>query len=557
MKELAQLCHLIDGRGYKAYRRLLGGHELGPGRSLRVDHVQADPYAPPSRLRVILPWEQCRLPESALAGMARRRAARDWLARRFRAATRSDNVLQIDAGGQAVLDRSCVLFTEDGIELRLKVALPARGRKILGYQAARALTERLPEVCDELLDPGEQGSDLLRHCDTVEDQVALRGQLRERGLVAFVGEGSILPRASGVDPGPLEEALPFAAPESLRVQLEAPNAGRIAGMGLPEGVSLIVGGGYHGKSTLLSALQESIHDHVPGDGREGVVTREDAVKVRAEDGRAVSGVDLRPFIGALPGGQDTGDFRSQDASGSTSQAAALLEAMEAGSSCLLMDEDTSATNFLIRDERMRRLVAAGDEPITPFVDRVRQLADEGISTILVLGGSGDYLSVADTVVQMKEFRALDVTERAHEIGGGMAERGAPPVPDPAGIRPGSRPLALEPLASVLLGRKGRTRIRVRETGLTVGAAEISLAAVEQLQDPALQRGVAWMLMALLKLQDGDPGGRLEDPPEQLAEWLDREDWHALAGGVPVDAARPRVMDVIAALSRLRARPPVY
>ena len=558
MKELVAICRLIDGRGYKAYRRLLGQHDLGPGRSLRVDHVQADPYAPPSRMRVLLPWAQCRLPESVLSGNERRRAARDWLARRFRAATRTDNVLNIDAGGQTVLDRTSVLFAEEGIELRLKVALPARGRKILGHQAARALTERLPEVLDQLLDPGDQAvAELLQHCDAVEDQVALRSQLAELGLVAFVADGSILPRASGVDAGPLAEAVPFETPDSLQVTLEAPNVGRITGMGLREGVCLIVGGGYHGKSTLLSALQESIHDHVPGDGREQVVTREDAVKLRAEDGRAVTGMDLSAFIGALPGGRDTEDFRSEDASGSTSQAAALLEALEAGSGCLLMDEDTSATNFLIRDERMRRLVAADDEPITPFVDRVRQLAAEGVSTILVLGGSGDYLSVADTVVQMKEFQALDVTAQAHRIGGAPETRQAFEAAPSGAIRPQPRPLALGPLASALLGRKGRSRIRVRETGLSVGAAEINLAAVEQLQDPALQRGVAWMLMALLQMEEAAAGARLDDPPQQLATWLAQADWHALAGGTPVDAARPRVTDVIATLSRLRARPPIY
>ncbi len=548
MKELADICRLIDGRGYKAYRRLLGRHDLGFGRVLRVDHVQADPFAPPSRMRVQVPWAGVDLPEASLSGDDRRRAARDWLARRFRAETRTDNVLGIDAGGATVLDRTSVLFAPEGVEFRLLVQLPGRGRKILGKQAAVALTERLPEVLDRIL-AAQESRDLIRHCEVVEDQAAMRRALSEKGLVAFVADGSILPRASGVDSAPLEGAVPFESPDSLRVTLDRPNAGPVSGMGLHEGVSLIVGGGYHGKSTLLSALQTGIADHVPGDGREGVVTRADAVKVRAEDGRAVSGVDLRPFIGALPGGADTGSFYSADASGSTSQAAALLEAMEAGSRCLLMDEDTSATNFLIRDERMRRLVSEAEEPITPFVDRIRDLAARGISTILVLGGSGDYLAVADTVVQMKEFRALDVTARAHEIGGGTPQPGQPSQ----GLPPEPRPLRVERLRTAVLGRKGRMRIRVRETGLTVGAAEINLAAVEQLQDPALQRGVAWILMALIR----EEGAVLEDPVRQLTAWLEKDDWHALAGGTPVDAARPSVMDVQAALSRLRAQAAIY
>ncbi|MCP1728359.1 putative ABC-class ATPase [Natronospira proteinivora] len=550
MNALNEQCRNIDGRSYKAYKRLMGRHDLGVGRELLVDHVQADPFAPPSRMRFRISWAQCRLPDAALDGPDRRRAARDWLARCFRAETRTENVLSIDAGGQTVLERSCVLFDESGVELRLKVALPARGRKIMGRQAAEALTERLPAVAQAILCP--EGADIdamIRHCQVVEDQAAMRRSLVERGLVAFVADGSVLPRASGVSEGPLPEAVPFESPDSLRVTLDRPNAGPIAGMGLPSGVTLIVGGGYHGKSTLLSALQESIHDHVAGDGREAVVTRADTMKIRAEDGRSVAGVDLSPFIGELPGGSDTRCFHSQDASGSTSQAAALLEALEAGSRCLLMDEDTSATNFLIRDERMRQLVSADEEPITPFVDRIRSLAEEGVSTLLVLGGSGDYLPVADTVVQMKAFQPLDVTRRAREIGGEPPE----PVAGPD-LLPVARTLKMPALREAILGRKGRMRIRVRETGLTVGAAEINLAAVEQLQDPSLQRGVAWLLMALI----GEEGpARLEGLPGKLAEWLDREDWHGLAGSTPVDAARPRVVDVLATLSRLRAVQPCF
>lgn len=550
MNALAKQCQSLDGRGYKAYRALRGTHDLGHDCQLLVDHVQADPFAPPSRMRVQVPWDRCRLPDSATRGSDRGRAARDWLARRFRFETRNDNVLGIDAGGQTVLERSCVLFDEAGVEFRLKVALPAKGRRILGRQAATALTEKLPAVVLGIVAPdATETSRLTAHCDAVEDQAAMRRALAERDLVAFVADGSILPRASGVSQGPLPDAVPFEAPATLRVTMERPNAGPVTGMGLPAGVSLIVGGGYHGKSTLLDALQESIYDHMPGDGREAVVTRADAVKIRAEDGRSVSGVDLRPFIGELPGGTDTASFYSEDASGSTSQAAAMLEAMEAGCRCLLLDEDTSATNFLIRDERMRRLVAEHDEPITPFVDRVRALAREGVSTLLVLGGSGDYLSVADTVVQMKAFQPLDVTDKAREIGGRPRE-----VPDSPALVPGPRPLRRAALEAAILGKKGRMRVRVRETGLTVGAAEINLAAQEQIQDASLQRGIAWMLMALI---GEGASGRETDLPAVLADWLGRDDWHALAGGTPVDAARPRVADVMATLSRLRAPRPIF
>ena len=181
----------------------------------------------------------------------------------------------------------------------------------------------------------------------------------------------LLPRRSGVDDRPLEGGgvVPFRSPESLRVVLQAPNAGSVPGMGVPVGVTLVVGGGFHGKSTLLRALEAGVYNHRPGDGRERVVSDPDTVKVRAEDGRAVAGVDISAFIDGLPLGQDTHHFTTPNASGSTSQAATIVEALESGAHALLVDEDTSATNFMLRDRRMQSLVPKDAEPITPFQPR--------------------------------------------------------------------------------------------------------------------------------------------------------------------------------------------
>ncbi|MBK1733976.1 isopentenyl-diphosphate delta-isomerase [Halorhodospira abdelmalekii] len=546
MDQLAATLERIDGRGYKAYRDIEGRHPF-PGFTLAIDKAQADPFAAPSRARVVVPWEVADLPDSAVNNPVRRRATRDYLARAFQQAAASVRALQIDAGAQTVLDRSAVLLTDAGVEVRFTVALPARGRTILGRQAAEILCRHLPQVVRaavhaESLDLAE----LERHCAVVEDQVALRKALEDHGLVAFVGDGAILPRRSGVDERPLEAALPLHAPESLRVTLTAPNAGAVTGMGIRQGITLVVGGGFHGKSTLLNALQFGVYDHIPGDGREQVVTTTSAVKIRAEDGRAVHQVDLSPYIRELPFGKRTDAFTTELASGSTSQAAALQESLEAGAQVLLVDEDTSATNFMIRDRRMQALVAHSAEPITPFVDRIRELRDRlGISTLLVMGGSGDYLDAADTVIQMHDYAAYDVTTRAHEVAaqyhtGRQAEH-QEPLTLPAGRRLKAASLCPE-------NRSGKRKLqaRGRET-LLFGQETIDLRAVEQLVDVSQTRAIGLLLAHL----SGSSDAPLTDPPERLAALLEQP-WSQLLARPDGDLARPRHFEAMAALNRLRS-----
>ena len=394
---LARDLQRIDGRPYGHYRGLRGRSYTLAGGALTFEHVQGDPFAAPSRLRVDLPDAVLRLPSWARDGSDARRAAADFLQRALQpalaraaggAGSGRSGLLEIAAAGPEVLDRTGVAVDAEGsARVRLCAGLPAAGRRILGRAAAELLARRL----DAALRGAAERLDfaaLRAHVQTVEDQVALRGQLGERGLIAFLADGSILPRRSGADARPLDAALPLQAPPELAVELPAPHAGTLRGLGIRAGVTLIVGGGYHGKSTLLQALALGVYDHRPGDGRERCVSAAELVSVRAEDGRAVRGACLTPFIGALPLGRDTAFFDSDDASGSTSQAAAIVEALEAGAAGLLIDEDTAATNFMIRDARMRRLVPGAHEPITPFIDRVRQLWEErGVSSVLVVGGA--------------------------------------------------------------------------------------------------------------------------------------------------------------------------
>ncbi|MDZ7747807.1 MAG: ABC-ATPase domain-containing protein [Halofilum sp. (in: g-proteobacteria)] len=507
--------------------------------------MQADPFAAPSRLRAVVPWHLAALPDAVFASAPRERAARDFLARAFRDAARDADAVRIDAGAQAVLDRTACLFTEAGVELRFTVHLPAAGRRILGHQARDLLCKALPRIVMAAAEATELDTAALEaHCAAVEDQVALRAALAGRGLVGFVADGALLPRRSGIDDRPLAGAIAFAAPESLRCTLETPNAGAVSGMGVPAGITLIVGGGFHGKSTLLAALELGVYDHVPGDGREQVVAEPAAVKIRAEDGRAVSGVDLSPFINNLPYGKSTTDFSTELASGSTSQAAALVEALEAGAATLLVDEDTSATNFMIRDERMQALVAKDHEPITPFVDRVRQLRDDlGVATVLVMGGSGDYFDCADTVIEMHAYCPHDVTARAREIAAshvtGRREEHAGAL-----ARPHTRHLDTGSIDPETKRGKRKVAARGRDT-LVFGRGDVDLRAVEQLADASQLRTIG-LLLARMANERGD----IDDPPAWLAAGLE-SGWSHIAVRPDGDLALPRVIEAMATLNRLR------
>lgn len=293
----------------------------------------------------------------------------------------------------------------------MEVGFPANGRTVNSGELIKILFDFLP-VC-------VKASLFYRNLDArkleqvralAEDQTFIRKELATRNLTAFVANGAVLPRESGVSPLPMKDGISFVSPDSMAVTLHLPNHGPLTGMGIPCGITLIVGGGYHGKSTLLEALELGVYNHIAGDGREYVITRDDAVKIRAEDGRSIKHTDISFFINDLPNHKDTHSFYSEDASGSTSQAANVIEALETGSHLLLIDEDTSATNFMIRDELMQRVVNRNQEPITPFIERVQWLSDtQGISSILVAGSSGSYFHVADTILQMDHYKPVDIT----------------------------------------------------------------------------------------------------------------------------------------------------
>src|SRR4028118_1928095 len=566
----------LDNRGYKAYKDIQGNYDFSEF-TLIIDYVQGDPFASPSKFRVRVPPNIAQLPRKLFNSRSREIALRDYLTRQFDQAAHSisskrgtgkSGLIAVTGFGQEVLERTSAFImssnTSDikdlgGVELRFAIGLPAGGRSILGRQAAEMLCEDIPQIVSNSLKYANLNSaECRRHVETVEDAHWLRQQLAQNGLVAFVADGSILPRRSGVDNRPLlNNAVAFQSPPSLKVEFNCPNRGLISGMGIPAGLTLIVGGGYHGKSTLLRAIELGVYNRIPGDGREFVVTNPAAVKIRAEDGRSVAGVNISPFINHLPQGRDTAQFSTENASGSTSQAANIIEALELVASSekdlvpvLLVDEDTAATNFMIRDRRMQELIAKDKEPITPFIDKVKQLyADCGVSTILVMGGSGDYFDVADTVIAMENFQADDVTEKAKEIainysisraaeGGENFGEITQRVPIPASLDPS-------------LGRR-EVRVKVRDVDeLAFGTQEIDLGAIEQIVDSGQLRAIA-AAMVYAKQQHMDGKRTLSEIIDLVMADIDAQGMDILSPFPEGDFAMFRRFELAAVINRLRS-----
>ena len=427
MRRLEQLLMDNDHKPYPAYK-ILKGRYVFQGYELSIDHVQGDPFAAPSSLSIHLTDKQHGIPSEYFDEKNRRIMLQDYLLRHFHGELKKysnkaggsgkSGILSVSSCGQEVLERSALTIDplNGNLILRFNAGFPAAGRTTLAMELRKMLFEYVPACVSKTLRyTALNKEELKKWIELSDDQKAIRRQLDAKGLVAFVANGSVLPRKSGVDDRPMKDAVTFISTVEDEITLELPGDRTITGLGVKKGVTLIVGGGYHGKSTLLKALERGVYDHIPGDGREYVITEDSAMKLRSEDGRSIKKLDISAFIRNLPNGRDTVSFSTEDASGSTSQAANTVEAMQAGSKTLLIDEDTSATNFMVRDTLMHRVIHPGEEPIIPFISRMRSLYEDcGISTVLVAGSSGAFFEVSDTILQMKEYNPINITNTARE-----------------------------------------------------------------------------------------------------------------------------------------------
>jgi predicted ABC-class ATPase len=557
--ELNTLLRQIDHKGYPAYKQLRGEYQF-PGYVLGIDHVQGDPFAAPSRVSIHVKGAQAAFPQELYRLACQKTALEDVLLREMGRQLRGvsfqakgsgkSGLMSVSIPGQEVLSRSgCQLNDRTGdIVLRMEIGFPANGRSINARELEKILFDFLPKcVSHSLYYKALDAGKLKKTAELAEDQLAIRQMLADRGLVAFVANGSVLPRESGVSSRPMKQAVPFQSPASMEVELILPNKGALRGMGIPKGITLIVGGGYHGKSTLLKALELGVYDHIAGDGREYVITDGTAVKLRAEDGRSVKNVDISYFINNLPNGKDTVKFCTEDASGSTSQAANVIEAMEAGSQVFLIDEDTSATNFMIRDELMQRVVHRELEPITPYIERVRELYENhGISTVLVAGSSGSYFHKADCILQMNRYVPADITDFAKE------EAKAFPVLEemPAEVQP-----SFERIFSQNRKLAGSDRIKMKTMGMdgiSIDRETIDLRYLEQLADPE-QLSMLAQIVKYAELNVLDGRKTLAQVVDILETLLKQKGFGGICGERKVASglAMPRRQEIFACLNRYR------
>jgi len=479
----------IDGKSYRLYKDLEGEYDFG-SFVLSIDHVQGDPFASPSRIRVIVDQKNAKFPNEIFNNKNKNIATADYLTREFYSninkcsqkvfGSGKSGLIAISKCPQEILNRTSIIIDEDKIEARFYVGFPARGRSVLSKELEKILYNVIPSIVEKtLIYKNIDSEGLINRVELVEDQEFIRNGLSSRGLIAFVANGSMLPRESGVSTKALKGGKAFVSPKGLEVQFNTKSKGLICGMGIKAGIALIVGGGYNGKSTLLKALELGVYNHIEGDGREFVITDGSALKVRAEDSRFITKTDISLFINNLPNGKDTKEFCTENASGSTSQAASIIEGIESGAKLLLIDEDTSATNFMMRDDLMQKLVNAEKEPITPFIEIVRPLyIQKCISTIMVVGSSGDFFDVADCVVLLDNYDALDVTKEAKKLRHGNILK-----------RVNDRDLKIDinfnrkvKEKTIIKGEKG---LKIKAIGLStlcINREDIDLRGVEQIVD---------------------------------------------------------------------------
>ncbi len=520
-EDLRRLLESIDHKSYPAYKSAQGAYAFG-GYILSIDHVQGDPFASPSKVSVTVPHQKAGYPASLFDTPWKRTAFEDYLVRQFAGEIARFNfkakgsgksgLIATSSPGPEILSRTACQCDENGITARFEVGFPAFGRTIHSGELIKILFDFLPKCVQSVFFYRSRNPrEVQAVADLAEDQHFIRQELKRLDLAAFVADGSVLPRESGVSSRPMKGGVAFYSPEQLKVTLNLPHKGALNGMGIRRGITLIVGGGYHGKSTLLKALELGVYDHIAGDGREYVITDETALKLRAEDGRSINNVDISMFINDLPNGRDTRCFSTPDASGSTSQAAGVIEGIESGARTFLIDEDTSATNFMLRDELMQQIISRDKEPITPFIERARDLYEKaGISTIMVAGSSGAYFYIADTVIQMDCYRPFDITRTVKEA---CARYGQDPTTSAPGfsLPSGGRKLSIDAPSASGQSRMHRgsfrggreesrreERIKTKVYGkdsLQVGKEQVDLRFVEQLihseQTAALAQMMRW------------------------------------------------------------------
>lgn len=576
MHKLQPLLASIADQPFQNIQKLHGSYNF-PLFELSFIKMQGSPGANPASIATVkIALSDSKIPENFLQTTECQLAVADFLIRRFRHGidrfalqnrgkdgSGSFNTIVLS---QKMLHRDSVLFGDDAVYLRFIISLPAKGPGGGVFDAEQAqimLSQELTAIVDATFfyhHYDEQTRTLFEQfVDVQKTRAEIIQFMRQHDLIAFIANDAKLPRHSGVDDRPSlsESVKTFQSPASLQIKIPLSDGRSITGMGIKEGITCITGGGYHGKSTLIQAILAGVYAHVPGDGREYVVTREDAFFIRAEEGRSIRDVDISPFISDLPNGLKTDCFSSDNASGSTSQAANIVEAIESGSRLLLFDEDTCATNFLVRDELIKKILDAAQEPIKPLYSTVRSLwKKHHVSMIFVVGGLGYFLQKADTCLLMDNYRCDDITGKVRDRLGAIAEEDAP-IADFAASRrlavDNFDPVYTNPRLDKTLPKRIKD-LRNAPRQLEYGMDLINLDAVLQIAEAPQILTIGYCLLALrTKLKQS------HDKPETIRFWIDwleseisQHGLAVLAPDYPGMLSMPRKYELAAAINRIRS-----
>ncbi len=576
MKKLKTLLYSISNQPYQKIQKIRGSFQF-PHYEFKFIRIQGSPGANPASIASVkVSIESSEFPRQFLISSHSRLAVADFLIRRFkqgivkfsqqnrgRDGSGSLNTIELS---QKMLERDCVLFSEAEIELRFIFSLPAKGSgggQFDADQAWQMFQQELNAIVDyALIYKGydKASRELLNEYLQIQiKRQEIKHYMEQNGLCVFINNGACLPRQSGIDDQPArgEGIKKFQSPTINQINIPLSNNDRIQGMAIKEGITCITGGGYHGKSTLLQAILAGVYAHIPGDGREFIVTREDAVFIRAEEGRSIRNVDISPFIGTLPNGLNTQSFSSENASGSTSQAASIIEAVESDSRLLLFDEDTCATNFLIRDELIKKVLDSENEPIKPLYSTVRSMwKQHGISMIFVVGGLGVFLQKADTCLMMDNYQCKNITNKVREKLGEIAEENEISLDFSA-----QRLLATDNFNPSYINKRLKKEVPKRikplrnsPKQLEYGMDLINLEALPQIVEAPQILSVGYCLLRLRKEMEiqANSTQTIEYWLGWLYKMLEQQGLSFLQADYPGTISLPRKYEVAAAINRIRS-----
>ena len=558
-QEFFELLGEIDGRDFAEYNRIIGDYDFAR-YILKVTRIPSEADDAGTLFVVRVPSGVAGFPPNLYTTAIRRTALEDLLVRKVaeaiaRTAAYDDQGISrrrmfVATPGQKILPRSALVISEDFIEARLTVNLPARRGRILGEEARHVFFEELPAVVNAaLVFCNLEETEVNQFVDLMEDADAIRQTLPTRGLVGFIGEGAFLIRQDNSDKPDYDRDVPFIVPDELLVDMDVPNKGRIRGLGIPTGITVVLGDAYSGRTELMKALAAGIYNHVPGDGREYVISMPDTVYVAAEDRRSVQRVDISAFVRQNPAGRDVRQYTTTHADPCAAQAAAVAEAMEVGARALIFDESDSNSGFLCQDSRLQGL-ATGTEPrLIPLSVCARQMVDDLGISIVVAGASSvsEFIPFADTVLRVDDYQVVDVTREAKQLAVQPSEL-KPDTQALARLVEHSRwvvPSSLDPSSGrhdAVVGAESLTKLRF-------GNHVIDLTAVAQLAD-VNQTETIGLILYYAKNRYMDEGRPIRELLDLVDRDLSTEGLECLTRELRGDLARPRRYEIAAALNRL-------